>query len=161
MTRSLSVSRMRLIALLIVAAFSISTAVVATGYVASPASAAKKKKKKCKKGYKKVKGKCKKVKKKTVAVKVTAINLKLVTSNRGQVKVTGLIKTDVGSRSQLNGEVAVTVAGATQKVPAVFALSGSAITQFSKLVETSFADTDGGSVTVTVGGVTSAPETIK
>jgi hypothetical protein len=162
MTRQFTVSRMRLIALLIVAAFSISAMAVATAYVAQPASAAKKKKaKKCKKGYKKVKGKCKKVKKKAVALKVNTVLLKLVTSNRGQVKLTGLVQTNVASRNKLAGEAVVTVAGGTQTLPLEFSLSGSPSTQFSKIVQTGFADTKGGTLVVTVGGVSSKPSTIK
>lgn len=161
MTRSLSVSRMRLIALLIVAAFSISTAVVATAYVASPASAAKKKKK-CKKGYKKVKGKCKKAKKKATATpKVTTVRVQLAVSNKGQVKVNGHLTTNVPTKNSFAGEIAVTVGGVTQTYPEQFGGTTSTTAQFSKLVQTSFADTDGGSVTVTVGGIASAPVTIR
>lgn len=156
-----SVPRTRLIALLIVAAFSISAVAVATGYVAAPASAAKKKKK-CKKGYKKSKGKCKKIKKKaTTTLKVEAVMLKVAFGNRGQVKVSGLVKTNVASRNKLAGEISVTVAGSTQKVATEFALSGSPSTQFSKTADTTFADVKDGTVTVTVAGVTSAPAKIK
>lgn len=156
-----SAPRTRLIALLIVAAFSISAVAVATGYVAAPASAAKKKKK-CKKGYKKSKGKCKKIKKKaTTAPKVTAVRVQLAVSNKGQVKVNGQLTTNVPHKNGFSGEIAVTVGGTTQTVTQQFGGSNSTNAQFSKLVQTNFADTDGGSVTVTVGGVTSAPVTIK
>lgn len=57
MNRSFAVSRVRLAALLLVVAFSISALAVTTAYVASPAAAAKKKK--CKKGYVRVGKKCK------------------------------------------------------------------------------------------------------
>lgn len=159
MTRPFSTSRMRLIALLVVAAFTISTAVVATAYVASPASAAKKKKK-CKKGYKKVKGKCKK-KKSATTVKVTDIKLGAPLGSQGRVTVRGMLTTNVVSRSKLNGEITVTVGGVNEKFPVAFTLSGSKTTQFSKSVTTTFADVDGGTVTVTVGGKTSAAATIK
>ena len=161
MTRSLTVSRMRLIALLIVAAFSISAMAVATAYVAQSASAAKKKKaKKCKKGYKKVKGKCKK-KKKAAALKVTGVQISTPLGSGSRVSVRGMVKTNVASRNKVDGEVSVTVAGVTQKYPTVFTLSGSPSSQFSKNVETTFADVDGGTVVVTVGGVSSEAKPIK
>lgn len=154
-----SAPRTRLIALLIVAAFSISAVAVATGYVAAPASAAKKKKK-CKKGYKKVKGKCKKKKKAATTLKVEAVMVSRANGSAGQVDLMGQIKTNISSAKTLNGEVTVTVGGATQKIPTVFKLS-STRTLFSKKLSTSFGETDGGTVTVTVEGVTSAPRVIK
>ncbi len=61
MSQSLPLTRMRLIALLIIAALSFSAVTALAVFNASPAGAAKKSKK-CKKGYKKVKGKCRKKK---------------------------------------------------------------------------------------------------
>lgn len=157
MTRSFTVSRMRLIALIIVAAFSISAMAVATAYVAQPASAAKKKK--CKKGYKKVKGKCKK--KKAIALKVTGIQISPPLGSKNRVSVRGMVKTNVANRNKLNGEIVVTVGGVAQTFPTVFALSGSPSSQFSKNVETTFAEVDGGTVVVKVGGVSSEARPIK
>lgn len=161
MTRFNSVPRTRLIALLIVAAFSISAVVVATGYVAAPASAAKKKK--CKKGYKKVKGKCKKVKKKqsSTVQKVTSIRLKAF-GNQSKVKIDGDIFTNIAKSGELTGEVAVTVGGNTQKISVPFFLNKASTTShFSKMVDTTFPTTNDGSVIVTVGGVSSASVPIR
>lgn len=161
MTRITSVPRLRLIALLIVALFSFSAIAVASSSLVDPAAAAKKKKK-CKKGYKKSKGKCKKIKKKSSTTqKVTSIRLKAF-GNRNQVKIDGDIFTNIAKSGQLTGEVAVTVGGATQKISVPFFLNKASTTShFSKMVDTTFAATDDGSVVVTVGGVSSAPASIR
>lgn len=159
----MTISRTRLLALLLVAIFSFA-AVGATAIASATdaTTAAKKKSKKCKKGYKKVNGKCKKKKKKaTTTPKVTEVRVQLAVSNKGQVKVTGQLKTNVPSSTTFAGEIVVTVGGGTQRVAEQFGGGHATIAHFSKLVQTTFADTDGGTVTVTVGGVTSAPETIK
>lgn len=161
MTRTSSVPRLRLLALLVLALFSLSAVAVASSSLVDPASAAKKKSKKCKKGYKKVNGKCKKKKKAATTPKVTEVRVQLAVSNKGQVKVNGHLTTNVPSKTTFPGEIVVTVGGATQTIPEQFGGSHSTTAQFSKLVLTSFADTDGGTVTVTVGGVTSAPATIR
>jgi hypothetical protein len=73
-----SVSRSRLIALLLVAVFSFASAATATA-LASDATISKKSKK-CKKGYKKSKGKCKKkssAKKKAVTTQVSSVTLRI------------------------------------------------------------------------------------
>lgn len=72
MTLFSSLPRLRLIALLIAALFSISAIAVASSSLVDPASAVKKKK--CKKGYKKVKGKCRKAKKKATST-VSSVSL--------------------------------------------------------------------------------------
>lgn len=78
MTLCSSLPRLRLIALLIAALFSISAIAVASSSLVDPASASKNasaaKKKKCKKGYKKVKGKCRKAKKKATST-VSSVSL--------------------------------------------------------------------------------------
>lgn len=85
MNRSFAVSRVRLAALLLVAAFSISALAVTTGYVASPAAAAKKKKK-CKKGYVRVGKKCKR---KPLVIKPSSITLVAGVLRNGRFGATG------------------------------------------------------------------------
>lgn len=86
MIRSLSASRMRLAALLIVLAFGVSSVAVVTGFVASPTASAKKKKKKCKKGYVR---KGKKCKRKPEVIKPTSITLVAGSLRNGRFGATG------------------------------------------------------------------------
>lgn len=84
MIRSLSISHTRLIALLIVVAFSFSAFVVASAYVSSPAAAAKKKK--CKKGYVRVGKKCKR---KPLVITPSEITLVAGSLRNGRFGATG------------------------------------------------------------------------
>lgn len=154
--------RLRVLVLLLAGIFAASTIAVTQAASGSTASAAKKKKK-CKKGYKRnSKGKCVKKKKKgSTTLKVTGVDITLANGNRGRVQVRGLVRTNVAGRDRLTGEAAVTVGGTTERKPVLIPLGGSPSTQFSTMVVTSFADTKGGTVTVTVGGVTSQPQTIE
>lgn len=158
-----AMNRTRVLALLLVAVFSIGALGVASVASAQSDASTAKKSKKCKKGYKKVKGKCKKKKKSgSTTQKVEKVVLKLATSNGGQVKITGEIITNVAKSGQLSGDVTVTVGGVPQKIATPFALSRSDTrSHFSKIISTTFANTDGGTVTVTVGGKTSPVETIR
>lgn len=163
----MNTSRTRLLALLIVAAFCVASVGATTVSSAADATTAakKKSKKKCKKGYtkKKVKGKTKCVKKKAAAQvpKVEAIKLGLVTSNKGQVKLTGDVKSSLGTLTMVKGEFAVTVGGVTQTYPMEIQLGRARSAHFSRIVDTSFPDTDGGTATLTLGGITSSSTTIR
>lgn len=88
-----SVNRMRLVVLLVVAAFSVSAFVVATAYVASPAAAAKKKK--CKKGYYRVGKKCKR---KPMEVTPSSITLVAGSLKKGRFGATGYAYFPAASR---------------------------------------------------------------
>lgn len=74
---ALRTSRVRLLALLLVAIFSFAAVGATTIASATDASAAKK----CKKGYKKVGKKCKKKKKAAASTKVSSVTLRVVDTN--------------------------------------------------------------------------------
>lgn len=132
MFHSLSASRMRIIALMIVAALSFSAAAAATVHMASPADAAKKKAKKCKKGYKKVKGKCKKKSKgRTVANPVTAIVLKDGRLTGKVLRVTGTYSTKSVWRGKKLFEISVVSAAGTQKISREITGAGRPVNPFS------------------------------
>lgn len=90
---SLSASRMRIVALLIVAALSFAAVTTVAVHFAAPADAAKKKKK-CKKGYKKNKnGKCKKKKSTKTSAVVSAVSVEITDASIYKLYFKGTVTT--------------------------------------------------------------------
>jgi archaellum component FlaF (FlaF/FlaG flagellin family) len=116
----LKLSRVRLLALMLVAVFAFSSTVAVSFAVSDSATTAakkKKKSKKCKKGYKKVKGKCKKQKKKTAANPATSLTLKsgdIIAA--GKLRLAGTFTTKLKFLGRKKIELKVTSSTGTQTI---------------------------------------------
>lgn len=114
----LKLSRVRLLALMLVAVFAFSSTVAVSFAVSDSATTAakkKKKSKKCKKGYKK--GKCKKQKKKTAANPATSLTLKsgdIIAA--GKLRLAGTFTTKLKFLGRKQIELKVTSSTGTQTI---------------------------------------------